>query len=73
MYPNGEYAYFDRNDHKWTITNEKGFMREYKNGKSKDLAKINCLNQTDPNTGIVTKVRADKVILIQYENGSIYC
>ena len=48
-------------------------MREYKNGKSKDLAKINCLNQTDPKTGIVTKVRADKVILIQYENGSIYC
>ena len=44
LYPNGEYAYFNRHDHKWTITNEKGFIREYKNGKSKDIGKINCLN-----------------------------
>ena len=64
LYPNGEYAYFDKNDHKWTITNEKGFIREFKNGRSRDLPKINCLIQTDPNTGIITKVRADKVIMI---------
>lgn len=73
LYANGEHAYFNREERKWTVTNDKGFRREYKDGKSKDLPKINCLNQTDAKTGVVTKVRADKVVLIRYEDGNLYC
>ena len=73
LYANGEHAYFSREERKWTVTNDKGFRREYKDGKSKDLPKINCLNQTDAKTGVVTKVRADRVVLIRYEDGNLYC
>lgn len=73
LYPNGEHAYFDRKERTWTVTNDKGFRREYKDGQSRDLPKINCLNQTDAKTGVVTKVRADKVVLIRYEDGNLYC
>ena len=73
LYPNGEHAHFSRKELKWTITNDKGFRREYKDGVCKDLPKINCLNQTDQKTGVVTKVREDKVVLIRYEDGNLYC
>jgi hypothetical protein len=73
LYPNGEHAKFDRAQMKWTITNDRGFRREYQDGVYKDLPKINCLNQTDPKTGIVTKVREDNVVLIRYEEGNLYC
>lgn len=58
---------------KWTITNDKGYRREIKDGVSIDLPKINCLIQTDQKTGIVTKVREDNVVLIIYEDGNRYC
>jgi hypothetical protein len=58
---------------KWTVTNDKGFRREIKDGVSTDLPKINCLIQTDQKTGIVTKVREDNVVLIIYEDGNRYC
>jgi len=73
LHPNGDYAYFNREELKWTVTNDKGFRREFKDGAYKDLEKINCLVQTDPDTGISTKVREDKVVLIRYEDGSLYC
>ena len=71
--PNGDYAFFERANLKWTITNDKGFKREYQDGKSKDLPKINCLVQTDKESGIVTKVREDNVVMIKYEDGHLYC
>ena len=81
LYPNGEFAKFEREQMKWTITNEKGFRREYKDGVYSDLPKINCLSQTtetvDAETGekslVVTKVREDNVVLIAYEGGNLYC
>jgi len=44
LYPNGEHAKFDRAQMKWTITNDRGFRREYQDGVYKDLPRINCLN-----------------------------
>mmetsp|Transcript_39736 Transcript_39736/g.60903 ORF Transcript_39736/g.60903 Transcript_39736/m.60903 type:complete len:97 (-) Transcript_39736:120-410(-) len=73
LWPNGDIAKFEREEMRWMVTNDKGFRREFKNGIYKDLSKINCLNQTDPKTGITTKVREDKVVLIRYEDGSLYC
>jgi hypothetical protein len=73
LYPNGEHAHFSRAELKWTVTNDKGFRREYKDGVCRDLPRINCLNQTDQKTGVVTKVREDKVVLIKYEDGNLYC
>jgi len=64
LHPSGEVARFDRENMKWTSTNSKGFRREYKAGIYKDLPRINCLQQTDPKTGIITKVREDNVVLI---------
>lgn len=54
LYPNSEVAVFSRSEMKWTITNQKGFRREFKDGIYKELPKINCLVQTDATTGIVT-------------------
>lgn len=81
LYPNGEIAKFSREEMAWTITNEKGFRRAYKDGIYSDLPKINCLSQTtetiDSESGekslVVTKVREDNVVLIQYQNGNLYC
>jgi hypothetical protein len=73
LWPNGECAVFNRNELKWTVTNSKGFRRELTGGVWRDLPKINCLNQTDSTTGTVTMVREDKVVLIKYEDGNLYC
>ena len=73
LYPKGEVAEFNRAELKWTLTNEKGFRREVQDGKSKDLPPINCLKQTETGTGIVTKMRADRVIMIRYDSGALYC
>jgi len=73
LWANGEYAQFNRQELKWTVTNDKGFRREYKDGKCKDLPKVNCLKQTDQKTGVVTQVREDNVVLIRYEDGNLYC
>ena len=37
LYPSGEHAYFNRKEHKWVLTNPKGFRREFKDGKQRDL------------------------------------
>lgn len=73
LWPNGEFAKFERESLKWTVTNDKGFRREYVNGVAKDLPKINCLIQTDPDTQVETKVREDNVVLIKYSDGNLYC
>lgn len=73
LWPNGEHAFFKREELKWVVTNDKGFVREYQNGAKKDLPRINCLLQTDQRTGIVTRVREDNVVMIRYDDGSVYC
>lgn len=73
LYPKGEIAHFNRAELKWTLTNEKGLRREVQDGKSKDLPPINCLKQTEASSGVVTKMRADRVIMIEYANGALYC
>jgi len=73
LWPNGEFAKFERKSLKWTITNDKGYRRECQNGVSKDLPRINCLIQTDQATGVETKVREDNVVLIKYQDGNLYC
>jgi|LauGreDrversion4_2_1035121.scaffolds.fasta_scaffold1621955_2 hypothetical protein len=37
LYPTGEYAYFNRKERRWILTNQKGFRREFKDGKQRDL------------------------------------
>jgi hypothetical protein len=37
------------------------------------LPKINCLSQTDNSTGIITKIREDNVVYIEYPDGNQYC
>lgn len=73
MFPNGDFATFDRSNLQWTLTNQKGLRRSFKDGKYTDLTAINCLKQTDPSTCVVTKMRADQVITIEYKDGSFYC
>lgn len=73
LYPNGDVANFFRDDMRWEITNENGFRREFKDGVYRQLPKINCLSQTDPKTGIVTKLREDNVVFITYKEGNRYC
>jgi len=73
LYPNGEVAYFLKSEFKWTVTNEQGYRREFKDGVYSMLPRINCLSQTDYKTGIVTKIREDNVVYIKYKEGNQYC
>jgi hypothetical protein len=58
---------------KWVVTNHRGMRRCSKNGKTMDMDSINCVKETDPNTGAVTTIREDKVLLVEFKDGSILC
>jgi len=73
LYPNGDFATFNRHTMTWVITNTKGFRRQYKDGVYSQLSRVNCLSQTDAKTGIVTTVREDNVVSIHYPEGNTYC
>jgi len=73
LYPSGEFACFNRDQMTWTITNQKGFRRQYRDGVYSQLSRVNTLNQTDQKTGIVTTVREDNVVCIRYPEGNTYC
>lgn len=73
LFPTGEVAFLNKKDMSWTITNENGFRRLFKDGVYSELPRINCLSQTDPETGIITKLREDNVVFIIYTDGNRYC
>ena len=72
LYPSGEVADFKRAEMCWTVTNEKGLQRSFKDGIYREVGKINCLSQTDTETAITTFIREDNVAFIHYPNGNNY-
>jgi len=73
LYPSGEVANFKRDEMCWTVTNEKGFRRQFKDGVYSQLSRINTMSQTDQASGIITQVREDNVVRILYPEGNRYC
>lgn len=34
---------------------------------------INCVKETDANTGAITTIREDKVLVVEFKDGSVLC
>ena len=57
----------------WTITNNKGLRKACKNGIFWDLDPIPCAFETDAVTNAKMMIREDKVMIIKFKDGSLYC
>lgn len=57
----------------WTVTNNKGYCRAKKAGVQWDLEAVPCAYETDPVTGARTMIREDKVLTIEFADGSLFC
>lgn len=73
LFSNGNYAYFSKQDMMWTVTNNKGLRRAKKAGIEWDLEPISCAYETDAVSKAKTMIREDKVMIIKYADGSLFC
>jgi hypothetical protein len=57
----------------WVVTNNKGLRRAKKAGVEWDLDPIPCAFETDSVTGGRMMIRDDKVMTIEFSDGSLFC
>jgi len=73
LFPTGVKAVFTKSDMTWVVTNNKGFRRAKKAGVEWDLEPIPCAFETDEVTSARMMLRDDKVMTIQFADGSLFC
>lgn len=73
LFPTGVRAVFTKSDMTWVVTNNKGFRRAKKAGVEWDLEPIPCAFETDAVTGGCMMLRDDKVMTIEFADGSLFC
>ena len=73
LFPSGVKAVFSKKNMTWIVTNNLGFCRATKGGESWDLENVPCAYETDPVTGARTMIREDKVMTIEFADGSLFC
>ena len=73
LYPSGVRAHFSKADMTWVITNNKGLRRAKKAGVEWDLEPIPCAYETDSVTNARMMIRDDKVLTIEFADGSLFC
>ena len=73
LFPDGVFATFSRKHLEWTITNNKGMRRKFKDGVYTDLDEIPCAFETDALTGARMMIREDQIVSVTYKDGSVYC
>lgn len=73
LFPDGEFACFSRENLEWTITNNKGMKRSFKDGVYTDINKIPCAVETDAVTKAKMMIREDEIVSVTYKDGSRYC
>jgi hypothetical protein len=73
LFPSGVKAVFTKATMSWVITNNKGFRTLKKGGESWDIEPVPCAYETDATTGARMMVRDDKVMTIEFSDGSLFC
>lgn len=73
LFPSGVRATFNKQEMSWTIVNNKGFRMCKKDGHVWDMDPIPCAYETDATTGARVMIRDDKVMTIEYADGSLLC
>jgi hypothetical protein len=73
LFPNGVKAVFTKADMTWVVTNNKGFRRAKKAGVEWDLEPVPCAYETDAVTNARMMLRDDKVMTIEFADGSLFC
>lgn len=73
LYADGEVAHFDKMDMSWTIINNKGKRRFFKDGVMRDIDAIPCACETDPETHATMMIREDDVVSVRYADRSYFC
>ena len=73
LFPSGVRAVFTKSDMTWVITNNKGMRRAKKGGVEWDLEPIPCAYETDAVTNARMMIRDDKVVTIEFADGSLFC
>ena len=73
LFPNGLLAHFSKATMTWTMTNSKGLRRAKRAGVEWDIEPLPCAYETDSVTGCRTMIREDKVLTIEYPDGSLFC
>jgi hypothetical protein len=73
LFPDGVYACFSRENLEWTVTNNKGMQRRFKDGVFTDLQQIPCAVETDAVSGARMMIREDEIVCVIYKDGSQYC
>mmetsp|Transcript_4562 Transcript_4562/g.3773 ORF Transcript_4562/g.3773 Transcript_4562/m.3773 type:complete len:226 (+) Transcript_4562:1303-1980(+) len=74
MYANGNFSLFKKNTETWISTNNKGLRKakRLRDGAEFELDRVESAKKTDPETGCKILIREDKVIVINYPDGSTY-
>ena len=73
LFPTGVLAHFSKATMTWTLTNSKGLRRAKRGGVEWDIEPLPCAYETDSVTGCRTMIREDKVLTIEYPDGSLFC
>jgi len=73
LFPDGVYAVFCRENLEWTVTNNKGMQRKFKDGVFTDIGQIPCAVETDSVSGARMMIREDEIVSVTYKDGSRYC
>lgn len=73
LFPSGVKAVFTKKNMTWVVTNNLGYSRATNGGQSWDLERVPCAYETDPVTGARTMIREDKVMTIEFADGSLFC
>jgi len=73
LFPDGHFAVFSRENLEWTVTNNKGMQRKFKDGVFQDIQSIPCAVETDSVTGAKMMIREDEIVSVVYKDGSRYC
>jgi hypothetical protein len=66
-------AFFTKKNMTWVVTNNKGLRTAKKAGISWDLEPIPCAFETDAVTNARMMIREDKVMTIEFNDGSLFC
>ena len=73
LYPDGEVAHFCKDDMSWTIINNKGKRRHFKDGVMCDIEPIPCACETDPASHATMMIREDDVVTVRYADRGYFC
>ena len=73
LFADGVRAQFSKKRMEWTLTNNLGKRRRFRNGIYTDMEEVPTAVETDQETGAKMMIREDGVLSVTYADGSVYC